>query len=233
VQYPVSWADEERDLTAWLGNDFQDEAFDKLYQLESKIKNCSDPEIQHDWMLLQASDHFYYMCTKWFSDGDVHKYFNPYGSPYEAFINYMNVLSDFIIRVDKTCASTEKEMNDIKEMAGKLMDEVEEMAKKKIGATKKKVKKTIDDSKDLKLEDVKNMSNAAIKKLLKEVDIKELTIALKDAGEEVREKILPNLGKKARKTYDELQQDLKSFKKKDIKKYRKTLEDKLKELFGK
>jgi alpha-amylase len=99
VPYPISWADEERDLTAWLGNELQDEAFDKLYQLEEKIKKSDDEELQKDWKYLQTSDHFYYMCTKWFSDGDVHKYFNPYGSPYDAFINFMNVLSDFEIRV--------------------------------------------------------------------------------------------------------------------------------------
>jgi alpha-amylase len=100
VPHPISWADEERDLTAWLGNELQEEAFNKLYNLESKIKACNNEEIQNDWIKLQTSDHFYYLCTKWFSDGDVHKYFNPYSSPYEAFINYMNVLSDFIIRVE-------------------------------------------------------------------------------------------------------------------------------------
>lgn len=100
VPHPISWADEERDLTAWLGNELQEEAFNKLYDLESKIKACNNKDIQNDWLKLQTSDHFYYLCTKWFSDGDVHKYFNPYSSPYEAFINYMNVLSDFIIRVE-------------------------------------------------------------------------------------------------------------------------------------
>ncbi|SDC79646.1 polysaccharide deacetylase family protein [Williamwhitmania taraxaci] len=100
VEHPISWADEERDLTAWLGNDLQDEAFEKLYSLKPLVDQSEDPEIKHDWKLLQESDHFYYMCTKWFSDGDVHKYFNPYDSPYEAFINYMNVLSDFILRIE-------------------------------------------------------------------------------------------------------------------------------------
>jgi len=99
VPYPISWADEERDLTAWLGNEMQDEAFDKLYELSEQMNNCTDPDMKADWLKLQASDHFYYMCTKWFSDGDVHEYFNPYPSPYEAFINYMNVLSDFKIRL--------------------------------------------------------------------------------------------------------------------------------------
>ena len=99
VPTPISWADEERDLTAWLGNDLQDEAFDRLFELENRVKGCDDPEIYKDWRYLQTSDHFYYMCTKFFSDGDIHAYFSPYESPYEAFINYMNVLSDFILRL--------------------------------------------------------------------------------------------------------------------------------------
>ncbi len=106
VGYPISWADEERDLTAWLGNDLQDDAFNKLYEIEEKVKRCNDPKILKDWRYLQTSDHFYYMCTKWFSDGDVHKYFNPYNSPYEAFINFMNILSDFLIRINERCPDT-------------------------------------------------------------------------------------------------------------------------------
>lgn len=101
VPHPISWADEERDTTAWLGNDLQDEASDSLYSLSEKIKLVDDKAILTDWQYLQTSDHFYYMCTKWFSDGDVHQYFNPYPSPYEAFMNYMNVLSDFTIRIDR------------------------------------------------------------------------------------------------------------------------------------
>ncbi|MBM3403882.1 MAG: alpha-amylase [Bacteroidetes bacterium] len=109
VPYPISWADEERDLTAWLGNELQDEAFGNLYKLVDRLRDCKDERILQDWRYLQTSDHFYYMCTKWFSDGDVHKYFNPYGTPYEAFINYMNVLSDFQIRVDRFCRSNNHE----------------------------------------------------------------------------------------------------------------------------
>jgi alpha-amylase len=101
VPYPISWADEERDLTAWLGNELQDEAFNSLYSLYEKVKKCGNPDLEKTWTYLQTSDHFYYMCTKWFSDGDVHKYFNPYDSPYEAFINFMNVLSDFMIRLNE------------------------------------------------------------------------------------------------------------------------------------
>ncbi len=100
VPNPISWADEERDLTAWLGNEMQHEAFKKLYSLEEGVYNSVDDSIQQDFGYLQVSDHFYYMSTKFFSDGEVHSYFNPYDTPYDAFINYMNVLSDFEIRVN-------------------------------------------------------------------------------------------------------------------------------------
>lgn len=101
VPFPISWADEERDLTAWLGNELQTEAFEKLYGIRDKVKKLNDPELNYAYDSLQASDHFYYMCTKLFSDGAIHKYFMPYDTPYEAFINYMNILSDFIDRVDR------------------------------------------------------------------------------------------------------------------------------------
>lgn len=100
VPEAISWADEERDVTAWLGNELQQDAFNKLYSQYEKLSLLSDPALWNDFGHLSESDHFYYMCTKFFSDGEVHKYFNPYDSPYEAFINYMNVLSDFIIRVN-------------------------------------------------------------------------------------------------------------------------------------
>ena len=100
VMDPISWADEERDVTAWLGNELQNDAFNKLYDQEEKLALLDDEALWADFGHLQESDHFYYMCTKFFSDGAVHKYFNPYDTPYEAFINYMNVLSDFILRVD-------------------------------------------------------------------------------------------------------------------------------------
>ncbi len=100
VPYPISWADEERDLTAWLGNPLQEQAFNKLYSLLGKIREVDDLRLKRDYSYLQQSDHFYYMCTKFFSDGDVHSYFNPFDTPYEAFINYMNILSDFEIRLN-------------------------------------------------------------------------------------------------------------------------------------
>jgi alpha-amylase len=100
VPFPISWADEERDLTAWLGNPLQEQAFNKLYSLLDKVNKVEDKYLLKDFKYLQVSDHFYYMCTKFFSDGDVHSYFNPYSSPYDAFTNYMNVLSDFEIRLN-------------------------------------------------------------------------------------------------------------------------------------
>ncbi len=90
----VSWADEERDLTAWRGNAMQERALAEVYSLGDSVRSRNNPALLKLWRELQTSDHFYYMCTKWFADGDVHAYFSPYESPYEAFINYMNVLSD-------------------------------------------------------------------------------------------------------------------------------------------
>ncbi len=109
VLHPISWADEERDLSAWLGNELQKEAFNHLYSLKERVKLCTDPKISKDWIYLQSNDHLYYMSTKFFSDGEVHKFFNPYGNPYEAFINYMNVLSDFTLRLNKCVPMNENE----------------------------------------------------------------------------------------------------------------------------
>lgn len=100
VPNAISWADVERDLTAWIGNDMERDAIETVYSLKGKVLADGGEGIVRTWRRLQTSDHFYYMCTKWFSDGDVHKYFNPYGTPYDAYINYMNVLSDFKMTLD-------------------------------------------------------------------------------------------------------------------------------------
>ena len=160
------------------------------------------------------------MSTKWFSDGDVHKYFNPYSSPYDAFINYMNVLSDYIIRVEDGSS-----FDHLKEVASDLADKAGKY-------TKKQAKKVADKVKEINFDDIKEMSNAKVKQLLKEVDIEHITVALKDAEKEVVEKIIPNMTKTAKKTYDDLQKEIKKVKKTDIKKYRKAVEDKLKDIFG-
>lgn len=101
VQTNVSWADVERDLSAWLGNGMQDNAFEKIFSLSAAVDKLADDSLKSIWGKLQTSDHFYYMCIKWLADGDVHKYFNHYSSPYEAFITYMNVVSDFEMHVNR------------------------------------------------------------------------------------------------------------------------------------
>lgn len=99
VPFTISWADSERDTSAWLGNKMQNSAVTALYNLEPHIINSNDSELLDRWRKLQTSDHFYYMCTKWFNDGDVHKYFNPHDSPYEAYIAFMNLIEDFKIKI--------------------------------------------------------------------------------------------------------------------------------------
>lgn len=99
IHEPLSWADLERDLTAWRGNELQEDAIKKLYDLETVIKQVNNTELLNTWRSLQTSDHFYYMCTKWFADGDVHKYFSPYNDPYSAYINFQNVLKDLRLRI--------------------------------------------------------------------------------------------------------------------------------------
>ena len=111
--HAMSWADEERDVTAWLGNELQNEAFAKLYGLKDKVKALKNADFEYVWNFMQTSDHFYYMAAKWLSDGDVHSYFNPYGSSYEAFINYMNVLADFEIEVEKALAAKKSRKKEI------------------------------------------------------------------------------------------------------------------------
>lgn len=167
VPNAISWADEERDLTAWLGNEIQDEAFDKLYTVEAAMRNCKDPSLQKDWLKLQASDHFYYMCTKWFSDGDVHEYFTPYSSPYEAFINFMNVLSDFHIRLDREGLLR-------KEGAVELIETQQEDVFNIVG----------------------KCTNVKLKQLIKDLELEELTVLFFESEQGVRDKMMKVLGKK-------------------------------------
>ena len=150
VPSPISWADEERDITAWLGNELQSAAFDKLYELAEKVEKCNYELLKKDWTYLQSSDHFYYMSTKFFSDGAVHAYFNPYDTPYDAFMNYMNILSDFEIRINRMCPASDDQIEILKlssqikakdELIGKQIVEIEEL-KKKIEKTKTRKKLT-------------------------------------------------------------------------------------------
>lgn len=101
VLHPISWADEARDTSAWLGNMLQNEAFQKLYSVAERVRLCTDRRLKQDWLYLQGSDHFFYMSTKHMADGAAHAMFSPYETPFEAFTNYMNVLADFIVRVEE------------------------------------------------------------------------------------------------------------------------------------
>ncbi len=144
VMDPISWADEERDVTAWLGNELQNDAFNKLNDQAEKLALLNDEALWSDFGHLQESDHFYYMCTKFFSDGAVHKYFNPYDTPYEAFINYMNVLSDFILRVDDAISVSDINFAAAKEVKAPAKKAVKRAAPKAKAPAKKaetKVKK--------------------------------------------------------------------------------------------
>ncbi|MDB5166812.1 MAG: uncharacterized protein JWM37_884 [Candidatus Saccharibacteria bacterium] len=99
VPETITWADTERDLSAWLGNPMQTEAIHALYGVQEQIIATNDYTLIEDWRRLQTSDHFYYMCTKWFTDGDIHAYFSPYETPYEAFTNFMNAYRDLEFRL--------------------------------------------------------------------------------------------------------------------------------------
>ena len=136
----VSWADSERDLSAWLGNKMQQTALSEIYRLEKDILKYGDKKLIEDWRKLQTSDHFYYMCTKYFADGDVHKYFNPYKSPYECFIIFMNILNDLKSRLDyikkiKTNYMSKEFLREVEEgkeffcKDGRVIKSLEELAK--------------------------------------------------------------------------------------------------------
>ncbi len=146
VPSPISWADEERDLTAWMGNELQNAAVTKLYSMADRVIRCNSDQLSRDWVYLQSSDHFYYMSTKFFSDGAVHAYFNPYENPYQAFMNYMNVLSDFEIRLKTVCPVDvhDEEVNRLSEsienkdlLIRELQDKLLKL-ERKAGATRRK-----------------------------------------------------------------------------------------------
>jgi alpha-amylase len=176
----ISWADEERDITAWQGNELQVAALEKLYSLTAKVDKCEDDQIRKDWAYLQASDHFYYMATKFFSDGAVHAYFNPYETPYDAFMNYMNVLSDFEIRLRRYFPDT-SEQDQIYKMGAELIEkemviakqttEIEKLNRKVARLTPKKtpVKKSkkLSDIDILELSEVAATTSEIIQPLIK------------------------------------------------------------------
>jgi alpha-amylase len=213
VPNPISWADEERDLTAWLGNELQDEAFDKLYELESQVKKCDDAQLIKDWEYLQTSDHFYYMCTKWFSDGDVHKYFNPYGTPYDAFINYMNVLSDFIIRVEACVKniSKPKQISIVKE-------------------EKSEQKETTKIQSNYRFSDLKKIPKQKLKNLLSGFDGETLLLALHKADNNLKDRVLSNISNRVLIEFEKLEEEFLGFEDNKIRNAKRRILNKLKKM---
>ncbi len=114
VPHILTWADTDRDLTAWTGNDIQKDAIQAIYALEDDVMYIDNAEIRETWRKLQTSDHFYYMCTKWSNDGDVHAYFSPYQSPYDAYVAFMNALSDLQLRVQHSVVKKRELQNEMK-----------------------------------------------------------------------------------------------------------------------
>jgi len=176
IPSPISWADEERDITAWLGNELQVAALDKLYSLAGKVNKCEDEQIKKDWQYLQSSDHFYYMATKFFSDGAVHAYFNPYETPYDAFMNYMNVLSDFEIRLRKYFPDT-AEQDQIFKLGSQLIEK--DMIIEKQDAEIKKLTKKIANIKPRTRSAVEKESKAPSMISARNEPIKEAKVAIK------------------------------------------------------
>jgi alpha-amylase len=140
VMHPISSADEARDTSAWLGNRLQNEAFNKLYSVAERVRLCEDRRIKQDYLYLQASDHFYYMSTKHTADGAVHSMFSPYESPFQAFINYMNVLADFIVRVEEQypLSIENEELNSLLTTIRNQATEIETL-NKELGSVRKNI----------------------------------------------------------------------------------------------
>lgn len=144
VTEPISWSGEESDLTAWQGNIMQEECLQELYKISERVRMTESRRIKQDWSYLQTSDHFFYMSTKILGDGPSP--FSPYPSPYEAFNNYMNILSDFIERVEAEYPSTieNEELNGLLKTIHSQGEEIDELKEemKKLRARKTKKEET-------------------------------------------------------------------------------------------
>jgi alpha-amylase len=165
----LTWADTDRDLTAWTGNDIQRDAIAAIYAMESDVLATKKKDLIEKWRKLQTSDHFYYMCTKWSADGDVHAYFSPYQSPYDAYIAFMNALSDLQLRVNHVL----KEKAAKTEIKERLRIEKESEDKKEV--VEVGLPKVVMKDSDVKLPDkvitifskVKSLLSSLIKKFIK------------------------------------------------------------------
>jgi len=152
IHYPISWTDEERDLTAWRGNELQVEAFDKLYKLAERVNQTPEPKIKTDWKYLQTSDHFRFMSTKFYSTGRRTPY-NPYESPYDAFINYMNVLSDFAMQLQKVETPTAEV--DVKALKTELFEKDRQLkiARLQLDKLRTSIAKAMSDDEDVEIDE--------------------------------------------------------------------------------
>ncbi|MGE5424405.1 MAG: FliG C-terminal domain-containing protein, partial [Syntrophothermus sp.] len=203
-----------------------------------------------DWQYLQTSDHFYYMSTKWFSDGSMHKYFNPFPSPYEAFINYMNVISDFIIRVKEKNGSPiegtvrekgprvtsgilrqEEPVKKIKSTRAGREKMAVERDKTEAQKTRAKASATANQPQPfhaLNFSDIINLSDKKVKEIIKHIDIETVSAAMTGAEQEIRDKVEKNLGKRALKTYQTLIKQIRNISASEIKKSRLLIEKQIK-----
>lgn len=127
----VTWADTERDLTAWLGNSMQQEAMRYLYALKPRVYNSHDGNLVEDWRRLTTSDHPYYMCTKYFNDGDVHAYFSPYKSPYDAFLYFMDALRDMDFRLKDISPLEPQKVQETQKILQKTLSKNQKISKRK------------------------------------------------------------------------------------------------------
>jgi alpha-amylase len=221
VDFPISWADDERDLTAWLGNDLQKDAFEKIYALQDQVTSSGNAELIRVWRNLQTSDHFYYMSTKWFSDGDVHQYFNPYGSPYEAYINYMNVIADFTLRIHQNSYGTDNNEIQDKITETELIIQKSNEMKKNEGVKRgpgrprkypvkeqpasdaPKVRKpTRVKPKVNKFEEIMKIADNELKNFLRTLDTDIIFASLQGADEAVKDKVLSNITKRSLLKYE-------------------------------
>jgi alpha-amylase len=181
----ISWADMERDTSAWLGNSMQQMAFEELKKLEALVKQNGNKHLLLLWRLLQQSDHLYYMCTKWWEDGDVHKYFSPFSSPHDSFLNIISGISEIKVRIAKELGKIEA-MN---------MKKVEKPLKKEIVTIKKLRKKIKKKLKPIKFEktEVISVPKTSIESILEEkVDYPNVRVNLGDiekASDELRKRI--------------------------------------------
>lgn len=184
VPYPISWVDEERDTSCWLGNVMQREAFNKLYSVAERVHMSDDRRIKQDWDYLQASNNFRFMTTK---NTGIYLNRGIYDSPYDAFTNYMNILGDFIKRVNSLYPEDidDEELNSLLTTIHNQGEEIAELHKEldKLRAKEEKAKAVKAAAKP----------KAAVEKAVKE----EKTAPKKTAAKTATKKAAPKSKKKA------------------------------------